>query len=134
MRLTIPKNFKSAVNFGDWTLYHLPLAPEAGSFLWQPFKLMLPPDSPCKRGAVRAYRLTWNPLEGRFAKDTPSSDLARTHPTLHAEVELYLQITFNYDWLTEQALYEPEEIEAEQERLRLRRAARVREARAAGRE
>jgi hypothetical protein len=134
MKLSIPLEFKSAVKFGDWTLYHLPLAP-TGSFLWQRFKLMLPPDAaPARRGQTRAYRLTWSPLEQRFAKDGPSTRLERVAPVLYDMVEFHMAQTYGPDWLTERALYEPEEIEAERERLRAGKRARAAEARAAGRE
>jgi hypothetical protein len=133
MRLSIPAEFRSAINFGDWTLYHLPLAPAGGSFLWQPFKLMLPPRSPIKWGQVRAYRLAWSPLERRFAKSNPVEHLRRAQPVLHDLVESHLHEHFGPDWLTGPAFYEQDEIDAELARLKERRTRRAAEARAAGR-
>jgi hypothetical protein len=134
MRLSIPKSFKSAAAFGDWTLYHLPLSEGAGSFLWQPFKLMLTPGSaPAKRGGRRAYRLTWSPLEQRFAKSKETEHLSRAQPVLFDMIEFHLTTEYGPDWLTERALYDPEEVEAESARLKARRSARAAQARAAGR-
>ena len=133
MRLSIPPNFKSAVKFGDWTLYHLPVAP-TGSFLWQPFKLMLPPEAPCRRGQKRAFRLAWSPLEQRFAKDGPSTALERAEPVLYDLVEFHLSTHYPADWLTGRGMYEQDEVEAERARLKAGRRAREAEGRAAGRE
>lgn len=132
MKLAVPVNYRSAVNFGDWTLYHLPVSP-TGSFLWQPFKLMLPPSAPGRWGQKRAYRLAWSPLEQRFAADGVTTALQRAQPTLAAQVELHMSLTYGPDWLTGPGFYDPEEVEAEQARLRAGRLRRAAEARAVAR-
>lgn len=123
MRLKIPE-YRQFFRFDRWTLYQLHVSEIAGSFLWQPFKLMLPPDTPFKRGVGprRVFHLAWNPNEGRLAKSSEAVALERKHPELYADVLTTLSLTFDREWLEGQ--YEPAEIVAEHSRLAAARKAR----------
>lgn len=98
MKMTIPKFSKAVAAFGDWTLYELP-EDVTESILWIKFRLQLPLGTPIRRGANRSYRLVWNPLELRFARSWSRLLLADDRPDLCREVELYLSLNYNRDWL-----------------------------------
>lgn len=111
-----PRRRKAAEFPGDWTLYHLP---ETGSFLWQPFRLMLPPGTPARRGVYRRFTLVWNPVECRFARSRSVLDLLTQQPDLAAEVELCLSLEYGPAWLSSEdgGGYTADEIQAERARL-----------------
>lgn len=125
MRLIIPPHSRRDTTFpGGWTLYKLQ---EDGrqSFLWQRFKLMLPPGTPARRAENRAYYVTWNPEEQRFAKDGYLTRLQGAHPQLFAELDLHMRLEYGPGWLTDPdggALTEAE-IAEERARLKTLRAA-----------
>lgn len=124
MRLAIPARARKVYDFADgWTLYHLP---ENGSFLWQPFRLMLPPGTPARRGVYRRFTLAWNPVDCRFSRAAPTRDLMSQQPGLYAQVELYMSLNFGPEWLAsgDGGGYTPDEIQAERERLAEARAER----------
>jgi hypothetical protein len=100
MRPRIPEH-EAAVDLGDrWTLYHI-TPTERHSFLWQQFKLMLPPRTGAKWGERRVYNLAWNPLEQRLRKDQYSMHLELDAPGLYMRVMMHLELNFGPDWLTD---------------------------------
>lgn len=115
----IPENHLSAHHIGDWSIYQRPVA-EGGSFLWMPFKVMLHPGAPAPWGNRYSFRLNWSPLEGRLAHSRDSLTLERQQPATYAQVELYLSLTFDRDWLDRH--FTADEIAAEVARLAAARA------------
>lgn len=126
MRLKIPE-YRQFFRFPDaWTLYQLHVPEMGGSFLWQPFKLMLPVTTPHpgRTGGPRAYYLSWNPDEERLARSSHAVNLERTHPELYGAVLTTLEMTFDRDWLL--GHYDTPEIAAERSRLAANRTSRSR--------
>ena len=128
-RLTIPAGAKAIYHYGGWTLYELP--PRAGdSILWQPFRLMLPPDTPAHWRMSRSFSLAWNPLALRFRGDKARVELAALHPDLYERVELTLSLSYGREWLRDVRGITDAEIQAERVRLaamaRARRTAKAR--------
>lgn len=133
MKLLIPAYSRKDADFpGEWTLYKLQ---ETGktSFLWQRFKLMLPPKRPAKRSQSRAFYVTWNPDEQRFAKDAPLARLQRDLPDLYAMLELHMSLNYGPDWLTDRdgGCVTQAEIDQERARLKMQRLAAQQRRRAA---
>lgn len=125
MRLKIPARARVVHEFpGDWTLYRL--ADQQSSFLWLPFRLMLPPGTPARRGIYRRFALNWNPAECRFARSRAVQDLTTQQPELAAAVELYMSLNYGPAWLASEdgGSYTPAEIQAESDRLAAERAQR----------
>lgn len=123
MQLVAPRKGRAAATFpmpeGVWTLYELPARNYEGSSLfWQPFKLMLPPETRSRWGQRRSYRLTWNADELRFRKDRDCQGLALTHAELFLRAETYLSLHYDAVWLRTDLGMTDEEIEAERVRLR----------------
>jgi hypothetical protein len=133
--LVAPAGGRAAATFesaaGVWTLYELPTRDYEGSSpLWQPFKLMLPPETPQRWRARRSYRLTWNADSLRFRRDHDCHALELTHADLHMRVETFMSLTYDAAWLMSNLGLTPAEIEAE--RAKLAAAARTRRARRRG--
>lgn len=124
MKLTIPPHAHADERFGDWTLYRLQ-DDGRGSFLWPGFKLMLPIDTPIRRGLRRAYWLTWSVDELRMRRDGQSLALEREHADLAKKVEVHMSLNYGPEWLTDPdgAAVSVAEIDAERERLRALAAA-----------
>lgn len=125
MRLSIPAGARKLAEFpGPWTLYRR--ADDGYSFLWIKLRLMLPPDTPARRGTARAFDLSWNPAECRFARAREVLALLTQQPELAAAADLYLSLNYGPEWLTSEdgGGYTPAEIEAERARLEAERTAR----------
>lgn len=120
--LEVPAKGRAAATFalddGLWTLYELPAREYEGSSpLWLPFKLMLPPKTPMRWRMRRSYRLMWNALDQRFRREEESRRLETERPELAQQVELYMSLSYDRQWLvTVNGMTEPE-IEAEKRRL-----------------
>lgn len=134
-RLAVPAGARAIYHWpsppaaDSWTLYELPLRP-GDSFLWHPFRLMLPIDTPARWRQRRAYTLTWNPIRLRFRKDSEHVALELTHPDLHHRVDLLLALSYSAEWLYGRGITD-EAIAAERVRLRTLAAARRASKRAA---
>jgi hypothetical protein len=127
MRLIIPKGARPVEKFDDWTLYELVFR-EGGSFLWPAFKLMLPKSMRAKWGQRRAFWIAWNALELRFQRSGESQRLEELHPILFGQVETYLSLNYDKDWLLDphgMGVTE-EEIQVEITRLKAERLERAR--------
>lgn len=123
MRLNIPTGARPAAEHNGWTLYELPPR-ERDSFLWQKFKLMRPPSERAAWGRRRAYRLAWNFADLRFARDRHLAELQKADPDLFAYIETHMSLNYTAERLP----VTPDEIAAEQARLKSLRAARRRKA------
>lgn len=117
--LSVPPGARAIARFaGGWTLYELPLPENASaSFLWRPFKLMLPPETPRAPGRRRAYLLTWNADALRMRRDHDSHALELTHPDLFMRVETLMSLSYDRDWLVSSQGVTVAEIEAERGRM-----------------
>lgn len=121
MRIIRPHDSRRLHQFGDWALYRVL---DTSSFLWPRFRLMLPDSAPWRRGQHRTFRLTWSPLELRFARDRYTAWFQAEQPDLYAQVELYMSLNHGPEWLTSEdgAGYTQAEVDEERERLRELRA------------
>jgi hypothetical protein len=123
-QIRIPKRARVAEHFGGWTLFEL--APsDSQSFLWQGVKLAAPPDTRKRRGALRAFWLTWSPLALRFARRREFLRLQTEQPGLCAELELFMSRTYDRAWLLREGGVTDAEIDAEVGRLALARSLAV---------
>ena len=124
-KLIIPQSAELSGRFGRWTLYRLSDA-MSGSFLWVPFKLMLPPSHPARWGERRSYSLAWHPVDMRMRKDSSRVGLEALHPELYYEVELHMSLRYDRAWLMSPAGggATPADIDAEYARLKNLRATR----------
>lgn len=100
---------------GNWHLYELHPS-EYASFLWVPFKVSNS-ALPRQWRRLRTFWLTWNPLDLRLAANKYSVRLETEQPELYARVNLYLELTYDRDWLLREHGATDEEIAAERARL-----------------